>query len=113
MDGLASLATERRFFMLPSSLNSFRLIASVRPIVSRKQSIHSRGLSEGPKVYMPFPEVILIEGDAKSCMVYRYRSDKSFCGDTWHQSLEDAKTQCLYEYGDALGQWSVVPVSVE
>ena len=61
---------------------------------------------------MPFPEVVLIEGYEEGCMLYRYRGDRTFCGDTWHQSLEDAQEQCSYEYGEALGPWVPVPASV-
>ncbi len=32
-------------------------------------------------------------------MMFRYTSSGEFCGDTWHETLEDAIAQAGYEYG--------------
>jgi len=32
-------------------------------------------------------------------MMYRYNRDGDQCGDTWHQSLQDAFAQAAFEYG--------------
>jgi hypothetical protein len=58
---------------------------------------------------MPFPHVVLLEADETSCMLYRYTRDGKFCGDTWHQTVEDAKHQAEFEYREALGPWLPVP----
>jgi hypothetical protein len=80
----------------------------VAPIVDREQTVH-----RGGQVFMPFPDVVLIEGDAAEGMTYRYRANGEFCGDTWHESLEAAKSQAIEEYGNALGKWLPVPEDVE
>lgn len=41
--------------------------------------------------------------------LYRYARDGEFAGDTWHQSLEEAKGQANWEYGLQL-QWVEVSV---
>ena len=61
---------------------------------------------------MAFPDAVLAESDAASVMLYRYRRDGEFCGDTWHASLADAQGQAEYEYRGALGPWSPVPQDV-
>jgi hypothetical protein len=48
------------------------------------------------------PQRVEIELDASEdepCMMYRYTADGQFCGDTWHQSFEEAIAQEKYEYG--------------
>jgi hypothetical protein len=45
-------------------------------------------------------------------MLYRYTAHGDFGGDTWHETLDDAKRQAVLEYGDALGDWMPVPDDV-
>ena len=89
--------------------NRTRLIALVGPMVGKQQAIHKIGLPDGPQTAMPFPEVLFLEDDATSCMLYRYTADGQFGGDTWHQTLEEAKHQAEFEYGEAFGPWLLVP----
>jgi hypothetical protein len=84
-------------------------VAVVGAITDRKQTIHSWVGANRVKGFMGFPHVVLAEGDSASVMLYRYRDDGEFCGDTWHASLEEAKEQAQYEYGAELGRWSPVP----
>jgi hypothetical protein len=74
-------------------------VAVVGAITDKRQTIHSWGLGSA-KQFMAFPDVVLAEGDAASVMLYRYRCDGEFCGDTWHASLGDAQGQAEYEYGE-------------
>lgn len=46
-------------------------------------------------------------------MLFRYTAHGKFGGDTWHDSLETAREQVDYEYGDALGKWVHVPQELE
>ena len=59
---------------------------------------------------LPIPDRAEIEVDDKSgnCMFYRYTRNGSFCGDTWHQSLDDAIRQAEYEYGLVRGDFVLV-----
>lgn len=34
-------------------------------------------------------------------------------GDTWHESIGDAKAQARMEYGDAVGAWTETPDSCD
>jgi hypothetical protein len=57
---------------------------------------------------MPDPEFVEIEpdgGDGDPCMMYRYRDDGTFCGDTWHKNIAAAKHQAEYEYGIKATEW--------
>jgi hypothetical protein len=90
-----------------------RLIAHVAPIVDREQTVHWIQYADQSRVAMPFPDVVLIEGDATQAMTYRYGANGEFCGDTWDESLEAAKSQAAEEYGDALGEWLPVPENVK
>jgi hypothetical protein len=88
---------------------SIRLIARVLPIVGRKQAVHSWQNTDSSKLAMPFPDVLLLVSDGNRAMIYRYKQDGTFCGDTWHESIEDAKQQAIFEYQGALQAWSLVP----
>jgi hypothetical protein len=62
------------------------------------------------KVDMPHPDYVVIEigsGDNASCMMYRYKDDETFCGDTWHEDVAAAKQQARYEYGPTDSDWVV------
>jgi hypothetical protein len=48
---------------------------------------------------MPHPDVVLLEGHADGPMLYRYTAHGDFGGDTWHETLDDAKRQAVLEYG--------------
>ncbi len=61
---------------------------------------------------MPFPNVILAVVDKASVMLYRYRWNGEFCGDTWHSSFHEAQNQAGNEYGAALGPWLLLPSEV-
>ena len=58
---------------------------------------------------MPWPRIVVIEEKPDGIFLYRFAQDGTFAGDTWHQSLEDAKHQALAEYGDTLHSWEQVP----
>jgi len=56
-----------------------------------------------PVVDLPLPDRVEIEIKAdrtmQPCMMYRYTDAGEFCGDTWHETLEDAFEQAEFEYG--------------
>jgi hypothetical protein len=55
---------------------------------------------------LPIGEVLLIEDHGPSgIFLIRYLADGTEVGDTWHQSVDDAKAQARYELGDQLGSW--------
>ena len=58
---------------------------------------------------LPMPTRVEIEIDqAGHAMLYRYQNDGTFCGDTWHETLEDAMHQADYEYGISAEAWQLI-----
>ncbi len=57
---------------------------------------------------LPRPTYVEIKvDDAGHAMLYRYRDDGTFCGDTWHESLHDAQEQATHEYGISEPAWQI------
>ena len=62
---------------------------------------------------LPTPDVIVIEEQSSSSVfLYRMTMTGELAGDTWHRSVEEAKGQARYEYGDAVGEWKSIPADV-
>ncbi len=57
---------------------------------------------------MPLPDYVEIEASDNEAMLYRYQDDGTFCGDTWHETLQAAKAQAAYEYGIPDHAWRPV-----
>jgi len=81
-----------------------KLVARVTRVI--RPGIHKIGtIVNGevrPVADLPLPSRVVIEldgGREEPCMMYRYTDDEEFCGDTWHQTLEDVLLQAEYEYG--------------
>lgn len=81
-----------------------KYIAEVKQVL--RSNIHRIGTFEGGKLrtveFFPNAErvEIEIEGDEDSpCMMYRYTNGDEFCGDTWHETFQDALKEALLEYG--------------
>lgn len=64
------------------------------------------------RTLMPRAQVLIITDEASGIMLYRFTASGEFAGDTWHQNLDDAKHQAVYEYGEALGEWQPVPEDI-
>ena len=85
-------------------MRSMKYVAIVTKVAVR--GIHKLATIEDGDVRvladLPDPHRVEIELDgseAEACMMYRYTADGRFCGDTWHQSFEDAISAAKYEYG--------------
>ena len=59
------------------------------------------------------PVVLVIETRDDGIFLFRYVKDGVLAGDTWHLSVDDAKLQADFEFGDKVGRWSIVPESTE
>ncbi len=85
---------------------------------SMRSSIHFRGMpseiagGKGYREALPPPRVLIIEETSEGVSLYRYTADGSDSGDTWHMSVDDAKHQAEFEYGDVLGVWKIIPAEV-
>ncbi|MGH2378138.1 MAG: hypothetical protein ACRDGT_06635 [Candidatus Limnocylindria bacterium] len=57
--------------------------------------------------------LLFIEETPNGVYLDRYSSSGEFAGDTWHRTLEDAKHQASYEYGEHVSPWTAVPEEIE
>ena len=54
-------------------------------------------------------DILLIEEKDDGFYLYEFRED-GFVGDTWHQTVEDAKAQATYRFGTGISAWKEVPL---
>lgn len=59
------------------------------------------------------PILLLIEQEADGASLYRYDADGRIVGDTFHETLDDARRQAHLEYGKQPADWEPVPDNVE
>jgi hypothetical protein len=62
-----------------------------------------------PRKTLPAARFLTIELTAEGFFLFRFAEDGAFAGDTVHRSVEEAKDQANYEYGNALGEWLDIP----
>lgn len=108
---LAAAAWSRNFSRMLSGKKQ-RRFALVGPLGDRRLVVHTAGFPIDPDRLPPSPDVILLVGDGKGAMLFRYTAYGEFCGDTPHQSVDDAIRDAAHEYGDALMPWTDVPADV-
>jgi hypothetical protein len=81
-----------------------------KPIKQRK-AYHYLGFS----LLLPFPDIVIIQRDlidTTGFFLFRYLIDGTDAGDTWHETLEEAKGQADFEYGDSIDEWIEIPEDV-
>lgn len=61
---------------------------------------------------MPPPAVLLIEPSESGVLLIRYADDGRFAGDTWHATVDEAKEQAAYEFGQTISAWQDLPADV-
>jgi hypothetical protein len=87
-----------------------RRIALIGPLAGERQTAQTSGFPMDPAKMLPIADVILlVGGNDPGVMLFRYTAHGDFGGDTYHTSSEDALEQASAEYGEALGEWQVVP----
>lgn len=57
--------------------------------------------------------VRLIGKQSDGVFLYRFDSEGQVVGDTWHRSIEEAKEQAQFEYGNLISEWKQVPPEIE
>ena len=95
----------RRWFA-PISTRTYQPIRMFRGGPGRRSSTDLK------KQEMGFLRVVVLFDYEDGPMLYRYASSGEFAGDTWHQSLDQAKDQAEFEYESALGPWHEIPEDV-
>jgi hypothetical protein len=84
-------------------LLNMKYIANITTVLHK--DIHKIGTIINKEIVpikdMPLAERIELEENKNnySCMIIRFTKDGQFCGDTWHENIDDAFAQAKYEYG--------------
>jgi hypothetical protein len=62
----------------------------------------------GPEAMMAFPAAASLEivQEVHGYLLIRYDSGGQYCGDTWHQTVEEAKAQAMFEFSVLSDQWN-------
>src|SRR4051812_23230492 len=58
------------------------------------------------------PALLLIEQKPDGVFLFRFTADRRCVGDTWHESIDAAKQQAVFEFDNLLSDWKTVPVDV-
>jgi hypothetical protein len=96
-----------------TDLTRVRLVALVGPIAGERRMVHTMDHPLDPQKLLPLADVLLLESSENSgVMLFRYTAQGEFAGDTWHETIADAKEQAIFAYRDAVGRWSEVPTDV-
>jgi hypothetical protein len=91
-----------------------RRVALVGPVTVERRAVHTAGYPIDPDSMLPMPDVVLVVDSGKGgCMLFRYSAHGELCGDTPHDSVQQAEMQAQIEYGDALYPWVDVPRDVQ
>lgn len=59
------------------------------------------------------PVLLLIEEESDGAALYRYTADGQLVGDTFHDTLDDARGQARFEYGETAYDWKEVPDGID
>ena len=100
---------------MPDSAH-IRSVILVGSTGGNRKSTHTGGqIAITEDKMLPVADVLLlIVDDDPGAMLFRYTTAGEFGGDTWHPTVEAARAQAEYEYGDALlVPWMDVPSDVK
>lgn len=61
---------------------------------------------------MGWPRALLILRNASGVFLERLSPEGESVGDTWHQTVDEAKEQAAEEFGELLSPWTVVPEGI-
>ena len=95
------------------------LVAWIPAVVRSGRVRHSvAALSEleqpGPLgTRLPPTRLLLLRPDTHGVALIRFSAAGDFAGDTWHPTLEEAKDQAAFEFGDSASDWQELPEGVE
>ena len=53
-------------------------------------------------------EIVIKKNENEPCYIYRYTKDGEFCGDTWHDSFQQALEEAEHEYGLKITDFSKI-----
>ena len=87
-----------------------KLMAKVRRGTGRTRHSIGRWQDDGPVLdseFAPAAQVEIEQGESGFYLL-RYDSGGEFAGDTWHETIEEAKEQAKYEYEIPFDAWESV-----
>ncbi len=96
-----------------------RLTAKVTGHPPESKVKHYRGLppqltsGRDKRELMEPPALIALEEKPDGVFLFRFSVEGQVVGDTWHMTVEEAKEQARFEFGDLLSEWKAVPADVE
>ena len=91
-----------------------RHVALVGPLAGERRAAQTEGFPLDPSKMLPIADVVLVVADTGAgAMLFRYTAHGEFGGDTWHATVDDAREQAVYEYGESLGEWVEVGDDVQ
>jgi len=59
------------------------------------------------------PVLLVIESKTDGVFLFRFSAERRCVGDTWHTSVDEAKSQAAFEFNELLTAWKVVPEKTE
>lgn len=68
---------------------------------------------EDRRTALPFARLLLIEQRENDIFLFRFTKEGDYAGDTWHQSVEEAKKQAKFEYNVSVDSWQKIPSDVK
>jgi hypothetical protein len=83
-------------------------VVQPEPAGYERRTRHTWGVPPEDRL-MPWPVALVIEESAADAMLFRYAPDGTFAGDTWHETVEDAKDQAAFEYDALVSGWERIP----
>ncbi len=65
------------------------------------------------RTLLPIPQILIIEQIDTDVFLFRLTKMGDYAGDTWHQSVEEAKKQAEFEYNVSVDDWQKIPSDVK
>ena len=99
--------------------NTLRMWAKVGERKNGPSVMHYLGFppkvteGEDRRTALPFARLLLIEQRANDIFLFRFTEEGDYAGDTWHQSVEEAKKQAEFEYNVSVDDWQKIPSDVK
>jgi hypothetical protein len=89
-----------------------RQFASVTPPAGEPRVRHYKGMPwASDRAEFPRPSIAVVNETPDGFFLIRLTRDGTFCGDTWHMTVDDARGQAEFEF-DRVGTWHEIPADV-
>ena len=95
-----------------------RFVCRIIYVPDSPRTTHYLGIppasSSAPDHRIPRGEAVLLVIKVRSdgIFLHRYAADRSCAGDTWRRTIDEAKEQVTFEYGEVLSAWKEAPFDI-